>query len=163
MKINSNHTNRLGQNLVVEYRDIEDPAELLDKEIQCVHAYCFSNGQLVTVYDPIKGGWTPPGGQVEPGESVEDAVVREVLEESNMHVLRQKLIGYQDIHEPGGTITQTRSVCIVEPMGNFVADPAGDVTAIKLIDPKDYKKYFDWKEIGDHVMARALELHKTLK
>lgn len=27
-----------------------------------------------------------------------------------------------------------------------------------MLDPKDYKEYFDWKEIGDHIMKRALEI-----
>jgi hypothetical protein len=49
-------------------------------------------------------------------------------------------------------------VCIVEPDGAFVCDPDGDITKIELINPKDYKKYFDWGEIGDHIMQRSLEL-----
>jgi hypothetical protein len=59
---------------------------------------------------------------------------------------------------------QVRAVCIVEPIGPFVADadPNGDVTEIKLIDPKDIKQYFDWGEIGAHVLARALELKESL-
>ena len=38
----------------------------------------------------------------------------------------------------------------------------GDVTEIKLIDPKDIKQYFDWGEIGDHILTRALELKNSL-
>ena len=34
----------------------------------------------------------------------------------------------------------------------------GDVTEIKLIDPKDYKKYFDWSSVGDRLMEQALLL-----
>ena len=59
-------------------------------------------------------------------------------------------------------ITQTRSVCIVEPYAPFVSDIDGDIAKIELIDPKDYKKYFDWGEIGDHIMARALELKEKM-
>lgn len=131
--------------------------------MQAVHAYCFCNGKLVIVYDHAKDSWTPPGGGVDPGESVEEAVVREVLEESNMRVISQKLIGFQVIDEPGrGIVTQTRSVCIVECLGDFVADPAGDISEVKLIEPSEYKQYFDWKEIGDHVMRRAQELLKDM-
>ncbi len=95
---------------------------------------------------------------MEEGETIGAAVIREVQEETNMKVLKQQLVGYQDIFEPGRVVTQTRSVCLVEPYGEFVSDPAGDITAIKLIDPKDYKQYFDWGVIGNHVMERALAL-----
>ena len=46
--------------------------------------------------------------------------------------------------------------------GPFVSDPAGTISEIKLIDPKDYKQYFDWKSIGDRIMERALELKERL-
>ena len=36
--------------------------------------------------EPAKGYWTFPGGAVELGESLEDAVRREVLEETGLHV-----------------------------------------------------------------------------
>ena len=57
-------------------------------------------------------------------------------------------------------IRQVRMFCIVEPYGDFVSDPDGDVTEIKLIDPKDYKQYFDWGEIGDRIVERAVEMKK---
>ncbi len=141
------------------YRDIDKASELGDRKVSGVHAYCFYNNQLVIVYAKKKDTWTPPGGGVEEGETALEAVIREVQEESNMKVLKHAFIGYQDIWEPQGVTTQTRSVCIVEPYGDFLEDPdEGDITEIKLIDPKDFKEYFDWKEIGDHIMKRALEL-----
>lgn len=36
--------------------------------------------------EPMRGRWTVPGGTVELGESLQDAVVREVLEETGIHV-----------------------------------------------------------------------------
>ncbi len=144
----------------VIYKDIESDSELGDRKIQGVHAYCFYKDQLVIVYAAKKGTWTPPGGGVDGDETPRDAVRREVHEESNMKVLKQRFIGFQDIYDVGGIITQTRSVCIVEPYGDFTGDTAedGEITEIKLIDPKDYKQYFDWGEIGDHIMKRALEI-----
>ena len=103
------------------------------------------------------------GGHVQSGESYEQAVIREVKEETNMKVLHQELIGYQDIYESNRVIRQTRSFCIVESIGDFVIDPDGDVTEIKLIDPRDYKKYFDWGEIGEKIMKKAVELNNKYK
>ncbi len=162
MNISSNLTNASGEVLKVEYHDINSELDYGDKKISGVHAYCFYKDQLVIVYAKNKGYWTPPGGGVEEGETAREAVSREVKEETNMRVLKQRFIGYQDIHNSEGIISQTRSVCLVEPYGNFVSDPDGDITEIKLIDPKDYKEYFDWGEIGDHLMARALEIKAQL-
>jgi ADP-ribose pyrophosphatase YjhB (NUDIX family) len=159
MEIRSSLTNRSGQVVEVMYRDIDSDLDIKDKKISGVHAYCFYEDNLVVVYADSKGYWTPPGGGVEAGESARDAVIREVKEETNMRVLKQRFIGFQEISELGSIVNQTRSVCIVEPYGPFVADPdGGEITEIKLTDPKDYKKYFDWGEIGDHLMERALEI-----
>ena len=158
MEIKSKFTNKSGQVLEVIYNDVNSETDLGDRKIQGVHAYCFYQDKLVLVYSDKKGYWTPPGGGVEPGETAREAVAREVKEETNMKVVKQRFIGVQDITEPTGTISQTRSVCLVEPYGDFVNDPDGDITKIEFIDPKDYKQYFDWLEIGNHIMQRALEL-----
>lgn len=163
MEIFSTLINRSGQILNVTYTDIDSEHDLGNKKIHAVHAYCFCGDKLVLVYPERKGYWTPPGGSVEYGEDVRTAVAREVYEETNMKVLSQRIIGYQDITEPQGVVSQTRSVCIVEPYGPFVSDPDGDITKIQLIDPKDYKKYFDWKEIGDHIMKRAMEFKTEME
>jgi len=155
-------TRQMG-NLPYTYRDLDSIDEIKDKKVDGVHAYCFCDDKLVLVYAEKKGYWIPAGGGLEVGESVEEAVVREVKEEANMKVLKQKIIGYQEVFEPDRIHTQTRSICIVEPYGLFISDPDGDITEIKLIDPTDYKKYFDWGEVGDYIMERALELLKELK
>jgi ADP-ribose pyrophosphatase YjhB (NUDIX family) len=158
MEIKSTLTNRAGQVLDVAYTDIDTENDLINKKIHSVGAYCFYGDKFVIVYSEKKGTWTPPGGGVEEGEDIKTAVSREVAEETNMKVLAQRLVGFQDITESKGVITQTRSVCIVESYGPFVSDPDGDITKIELIDPRDYKSYFDWGVIGDHIMRRALEL-----
>jgi len=88
---------------------------------------------------------------------VNKAVVREVLEETDMRVLKQRIFGYLEAFEPERTI-QTRSVCIVEPVGDFLSDPDGDVTEMKLIDPKDITHYFDWGKNGKRQLERALQI-----
>jgi ADP-ribose pyrophosphatase YjhB (NUDIX family) len=162
MEIKSSLINYAGEELAVVYRDIDSAEELKGRLVKGVHAYCFYQGKLVIVYADNKGYWTPAGGGVEVGETAEDAVVREVKEETNMKVLKHAFIGYQDIYEAEGVVTQTRSVCIVEPYGDFVSDPDGDITEIQLIDSSEYKKYFDWGIVGDHIMERALEIVSTL-
>lgn len=138
----------------VTYKDIETYDDVRDIKFDHIGAVCICNGKLVLVYDKSRDKWSPIGGKIEAGESLTVATEREVKEESNMKVLKQIPIGYQNIVLPDRTINQSRTLCIVEPYGPFVADPDGDITEIKLVDPKDYKQYFDWGEVQDHIMKR---------
>ncbi|MDB5266584.1 MAG: hypothetical protein JWN89_399 [Parcubacteria group bacterium] len=161
MEIKSIHVNRLGQEVEIIYKESDPLFDMEGKLLQGVHAFCFYGDKMVVVHHP-KSGWMPPGGGIEPGETYEEAVIREVREETNMRVLSQSLIGFQDVYEPGRIIRQTRSVCIVEPYGDFVKDPDNEIEEIKLIDPKEYKQYFDWGKRGERIMERALELRGKL-
>ena len=167
MEIKSTLKSRLSGVVPVTYRDIESFEELGNRTVHGVHAFCFVGDELVIVYSEMKGYWTPPGGGVEPSETAEEAIVREVLEETNMRVLKQRVIGYQEVSEPHRLAVQVRAVCIVEPVGPFVADADSSdgegVTEIKLIDPTNIKEYFDWGEIGDHLLQRALELKAQME
>lgn len=102
---------------------------------------------------------------VEPGETLEQTLVREIQEESNMEVLRALPVGYQRVIDTrdGSDIYQLRYVCIARPYGPFVSDPAASITETKLIDPADCKQYFDWGEIGDRIIERALEVLPSLQ
>lgn len=164
MEIKSQFKGRNGEMFNYVYREGFDPMEGLEgKILQAVHGFCFYGDKLVLVYANDKGYWTFPGGSIEQGETYEEAVVREVKEESNMKVLHHELIGYIDVYEKDRIIRQTRSLCIVEPYGDFISDPDGDISEIKLVDPKDYGQYVKWSEIGDHIVKKATEIFKKHK
>lgn len=164
MEIKNQITNTTGKVFEVTYRDEDPGINLGDAVLRGVHSYCFYENKIVIVCN-TKKEWTPPGGSIEPGETYKEASIREVKEEANMKVLKQEYIGYQDIWiaDENRTVRQARMVCIVEPYGDFESDPDGDIVEIKLIDPADYKQYFDWGEIGDHIMNRALEMKELMK
>ncbi|KAA0002406.1 MAG: NUDIX hydrolase [Thermoplasmata archaeon] len=54
--------------------------------------------------EPFKGKWALPGGFVEYGETVEDAVIREIKEETGLDTKIEKLLGvYSDpVRDPRG-------------------------------------------------------------
>ncbi len=142
-----------------EYEDCDDYSVLPNDLCTQIYGACFYEGKMVVGLEGSKPHWKFVGGTREEGETVEETLTREVLEESNMDVLEQVPIGYQKVtREDGYVAYQLRSWCRVKPRGPFVSDPAGSVKEIKLIDPKDCKKYFDWGEIGDRIMERAIEI-----
>ena len=58
-----------------------------------------SQGRLLMIRrgrDPGRGLWSLPGGRVEPGESLADALVREVHEETGLVVEAGPLVGTVD-------------------------------------------------------------------
>ncbi|MCX6715482.1 MAG: NUDIX domain-containing protein [Candidatus Taylorbacteria bacterium] len=153
-----------------EYTDA-DTFDCLDSDkehIKQSYGICFCDGKLVIVFGYFGGKdreWGFPGGRIEIGETPEEALKREVQEESNMEVLSFLPLGYQKGSKPGhGYSYQLRYVCRVRPYGEFISDPAnGTITAIKLIDPADYKKYVNWGKIGDRFVERGLELLPRLE
>lgn len=62
----------------------------------CVGAIAVDDGHLLLVRrgrGPAAGEWSVPGGRVEPGETLAEAVVRELLEETGVEGVCGRLIG----------------------------------------------------------------------
>jgi ADP-ribose pyrophosphatase YjhB (NUDIX family) len=75
------------------------------------------NGEVLLQKRSDNGWWGLPGGAVDIGESVEQCVVREVFEETGLHVTVKRLIGiysdpkhYSVMSYPGGDTVQYVSV-----------------------------------------------------
>ena len=67
--------------------------------IPSCHALIYHNGSILLVQrgkEPLKGFWGLPGGGVELGETVEEALVREVHEETGLRIQVERFLYYQD-------------------------------------------------------------------
>lgn len=144
-----------GQKARFEYEESDSFDHLDVERVKQVYGVCFFEDKMIVVKSEFT--WILPGGTRESGESIEQTLRREIKEETNMEVLEWKPVGIQTVYLEGlKPFFQLRTACKVKPYGVFKSDPDGDITEIKLIDPKDYKDYFDWGEIGNQIISRAI-------
>lgn len=165
MNIKENYKGHSGVDYIFEYSDADSFDDLDKTKCTQTYAVCFCDEKIVIVHNGKKDTWGLVGGTIEKGESFEETLKREIQEESNMEVISFLPVGYQKVIDTrdNSFVYQLRYVCIAVPYGEFISDPAGSISEIKLIDPKDYKKYFDWGEIGERIVRRAEELVLKLK
>jgi len=79
-----------------------------------------AHGDILLQQRSDNGFWGMPGGAIDPGESVTHGVIREVWEETGLHVRVVRLVGvYSDPHNymitqyPDGNIVHSVSLCFV--------------------------------------------------
>jgi 8-oxo-dGTP diphosphatase len=98
-------------------------------------------GRLLLIrrgHEPGAGLWSLPGGRIEPGETDQQAVVREVLEETGLRVECGSLLGTAELPGPDGAVIDVSDYLAVITGGELTpgddADDARWVTAAELAD-----------------------------
>lgn len=115
--------------------------------------------------EPLRGRWSLPGGAVELGEKLEEAVARELQEETNLTVRVQGLVEAFDriTRDPDGRARYHYVLLdfLCEPVsGDLVA--GSDVDAVAWARPEEFAAY----ELGAHaqrVCEKALAMARTLR
>jgi 8-oxo-dGTP diphosphatase len=107
------------------------PTGVTRRRIPCAGAVIKDDtGRILLIlrgHDPGKGLWSIPGGRIEPGETDDEAVVREVREETGLEVTCGRLLG--SVERPGqaGDVVEIRDYTAVLVGGELAAgDDAAD-------------------------------------
>ena len=112
-----------------------------------VGAVALQDGSILLVrrgHGPAAGTWSVPGGRVEMGETLHEAVVREVHEETGLHVAVDRFLGWLErIHPEEGKahfVILDFAVTSLDPNAEPVAgDDAAEVAWIPVSDLADYR------------------------
>src|ERR1022692_827706 len=107
------------------------PSGVSSSGIPCVGAVVTdSRGRLLLIkrgHEPGAGLWSLPGGRIEPGETDQQAVVREIAEETGLTVTCAGLLGSATLPGAAGAIIEVRDYRGVITGGELAAgDDAAD-------------------------------------
>ena len=114
--------------------------EFPDQPVVAVGAFIVKDGQVLLVqrgHEPRKGLWTVPGGVVELGESLHDAIRREVQEETGLEIEVGDVVTVVDRITPGESGPQYHYV-IIDYAARWLAGDAQaltDVDAVRWVAP----------------------------
>ena len=111
--------------------------------------------------EPLKGQWSIPGGKVQYGEKLQDAVSREVREETGIEI---KVLGLLDVFESLPPSPEAPHYVMIDYVAEWVAgEPlAGDDAAeAEFVSLEQAKARIAW-DTTRQAMARAVEWRTLL-
>ncbi len=93
--------------------------------------------------EPNQGLWSIPGGVLEPGETIEEAAVRETREETSVFVRPRKVFGVSDYIEREGSAVRWHYV-LIDVLCDYVTGepfPATDAANARFIPLRELGEY----------------------
>lgn len=144
-----------GETIQVDWFDIDAIEDLPDIKWGQVYAIGNVGGKVPIVHYPKEeDNDNLPGGKFESGESIEETLRRELIEEINMRVLSWRPIGYQKLtNEKFGIEYQLRVYAELEPIGEFVSDPGGSIIGHSLVPVDDMNSHIKYGDVGDRMVG----------
>ncbi len=163
MKLFKNALSYEGGRCDVIYEQVNNFEDLPDDLKVKAHGVCFCDGRLLLVNHPDWNVWGIPGGTRNGGESIEETLKREILEETNCTVIDHKPIGYLKVVSPdGGFHFRLQYICNVRPLGEFKKDTAGNIDKILWISPNDFEKYIEDREYKKIIISEGIREYNNI-
>ena len=104
----------------------------------CVGAIAVHDDRLLLVrrgHGPAAGDWSVPGGRVEGGETLAEAVVRELAEETGVEGVCDRLVGWVErIDDDHHYVILDFAVTVLEPGGLQAGGDAAEAEWVPLED-----------------------------
>ena len=127
-----------------------------------VSACIWRDGRVLMIQraKPPVGLWAFPGGHVEPGETLQEAAARELMEETGMTAEFSGLVGLYDVirRDSSGIVTTHYVIaCYLGLAGPEEPVAASDAMSARFIDPEKLGGYALTPNIAEAV-KRAQEL-----
>lgn len=125
-----------------------------------VYGVCLNDqGQVLICHEPGREGWGLPGGGLEVGETLVEALQREFMEEVDAEIEEIKPIGIQRVEESGKTYYQSRFFCRVKKLLPQTPDPdTGLIYERKFVPLSNLNDYLKWGLIGDAIITESKKL-----
>ena len=146
MKIFEEKTTWGDEEFFCEYIDDLDFSKI--KPITQAQALCFTSDGEFVIYEDTQGNYGLPGGSVEKGESLEEALFRELREEAAVRPIDYGPLLYLKVtnlsKKPPKVTYQVRYWAHVELLNEGTSDPDGKAIKRHLVDEKGLLEYVKW-------------------
>lgn len=126
------------------------------RPVPAVAAVIVQDGRLLLIkrgVEPSKGKWSIPGGSIEWGETLADAVKREVQEETGLEVEVGRVAGVFDLVTEDGAFHYVLIDLFARPIGGELR-PGDDASNVRWV-PLDE---LDSCELTPHLHERLIEM-----
>ena len=142
----------------LELHSLDNHCDL--SQVDQVQAVCFLDSSRIVFYKNVEGYLGNPGGTVEKGESVEQAAIRELIEEAQLKLIDWRTIGFEEVFYPNKSESKEKScflriVAKVELIDKPIKDPDGKAVGRVVVKTDEAAKKLNWGEKGERLMELA--------